>query len=112
MNYLETVLSGEEFIYSYDNKYCYLPMYSERKRLCTLNIYETSTERIPGAEEQIVPGDLVFILPYYYDGNKINLISWGKENYNIYFDSKEAGKFCFIYENGEWQGPQKWDIYQ
>lgn len=85
-------------------------MSSEKKKLCTLNIYETEIEQIPGGKSRIIPGDLTYIFPYYYDGNRIEYISWGKENYNIYFKSAEVGEFCYIYQDGEWKGPQEWDI--
>ena len=98
--YLERVFPQEEYIPSYDGKFAYIQLSSPKKTLCTLYISKKlmidHTQNIYTTD--MIDTDIIFNV------RDIENISWGINSYDLFFESKEKGIFCYTYQNDNWIG--------
>lgn len=89
----------DELISSFDGKFGYIQLSSPKKRICSINIYEIidnngySDVMLRSATQE-----------YFRDFDMKN-IQWGNGSYDLYFDSADVGKYCFVYMDNKWEGP-------
>ena len=101
--YFDSMFLEENPTLSDDGYYSYLQLSSEKKMICTLNIYEIRKEPY----KQIL---YVETLPDFFNDRDVVKISWGIDSYDLYFDSKEEGVFIYKYVNGTWIGKMFLDV--
>ena len=101
--YFENIFIEEKLTESFDNKYAYLQLSSKEKLVCTINIYEI--DRSYG--RQVMYRD---ILTDFFRDREMRNISWGENTYDLFFDSKEKGVYCYKYDNDEWIGMLYLDV--
>lgn len=90
-----TCVSQENIVKCDDGKYHYLLLSSEKKDVCTLNIYENDPS-----------GVTIYMdtLKDFFRERDMKKISWGVNSYDLFFQHRERGVYCFKFENGEWVG--------
>ena len=95
------MFSGEEHICSNDGKYGYLQLSSPKKRVCTVIICDETGQY--GAEHKQT-------LHTFFRQKDMEDISWGKQSYDLFFNTPEAGPYVYAYHSsGQWLGPLYFD---
>lgn len=90
----------ENFIETYDNRFCYVQLSSPKKKICTLYICENTQF---GGQSYT---DFKCILPNQSFSDKdMKFISWGKNTYDLFFYSLDTGNFCYKFFEEGWEGP-------
>ena len=107
-NYVDSIFYGEDLISSYDGKYAYLEFTSPKKWMSKIAIFSCYDESY---KNELVK----FIDTTYRGGNlfrssDMEKISWGLDTYDLFFEHKEKGIFCYKYLNEEWIGEMYLDI--
>ena len=97
--YFKEIFKQEEYVYSRNQTYSYIPMYSEKKLLKGYFIFKQD-----GLNRYYMNS-----LPYLFKKEDVTFISWGKNDDNLYLISKELGRIYFKLENENWSGPETWN---
>lgn len=104
--YFENIFPREDYISCDDDNFSYIQLSSPKKNLCTLFIIKKIEV---DAKQNLYTNDVIESNIIFND-RIVKNIYWGVNSYDLFFDSKEKGIYCYIYDNDSWTGEFYFDL--